>query len=252
MNLTLDADQALTRLAARPASTGIFCDFDGTLSRIVDHPHLARPVDGAVEALESLARSFAIVAIISGRSSDELRARMSPKGVLLAGSYGRELIGSVDIDGTNFDPIADVAEELLAGYGGVVVERKGGGVALHYRTAFEHADEVIRVAASLAARFDLELLHGRRVVELVSPGPGKPDALRTLVTANHLDAFLFAGDDVADVKAFEWARTSERSCVLVGVASEECPPMLRELSDLVVPGPEGVVSLFAELAERVR
>jgi trehalose 6-phosphate phosphatase len=252
MNTTLDADHSLALLTARPSSTGIFCDFDGTLSRIVEHPDAAQPVAGAAEVFEELARYFALVGVISGRSSDDLRSRFAPAGVLLAGSYGREGLNPHVDEREDLGPVADAAQDALVSYDGVLVERKGGGVALHYRTALEHADDVMRVAIALSARFGLELLPGRRVIELVRPGPGKSDALRLLVASNELDAFLFAGDDLADVRAFEWARASGASCVLVGVTSEECPPELRELADLVVEGPEEVVALFAELAERVR
>ena len=42
-------------------------DFDGTLSPIVADPADARPLTGAPELLAELARSFAVVAVVSGR-----------------------------------------------------------------------------------------------------------------------------------------------------------------------------------------
>src|SRR5438270_14049921 len=82
--------KSLDRVASDPSHTGIFCDFDGTLSEIVDRPADARPVDGASECLSRLALRFQVVAVISGRSLEDLRSRFPPEGVLLAGSYGRE------------------------------------------------------------------------------------------------------------------------------------------------------------------
>jgi len=42
---------------------GVLLDFDGSLSEIVAHPDLARPVEGAREVLEALVPRFRVVAI---------------------------------------------------------------------------------------------------------------------------------------------------------------------------------------------
>lgn len=253
MNVTLQRDSLLELLAARPDRTGIFCDFDGTLSTIVDQPREARAVPGAEDVLADLARTFAVVAVISGRSLDDLRSRLDADGVILAGSYGRERSDRPRrADERDWSAVEAAAAAAVGDWDGVVVERKGAGLALHYRRSPARAPDVGREAAALARSFGLELRPGRMVVELTAPGPGKADALRELVEELDLEAFAVCGDDVADAEAFEWARSSGRGCVLVGVYSEESPAEIEGLADLVVDGPEGVVAFLDDLRRRVR
>jgi trehalose 6-phosphate phosphatase len=242
---------AFDAVASDPARSGVFCDFDGTLSCIVERPDLARPVDGAAECLAGLASVFAVVGVISGRSLHDLRSRFSPDGVLLAGSYGRERAAPVETH-RPWDEIAAAAEEASASWDGVIVERKGAGVAIHYRLAPGRSLDAHMLGSGLAARFGLETRPGRMVTEITEPGPGKADALATLVREHDLAAFAFAGDDVADAEAFSWARATDQRCVLVGVRSDESPPAIEEQADVVVDGPPQLVALLNDLLERVR
>lgn len=239
----------LDRLAREPSRTGIFTDFDGTLAPIVDRPEAAQAVAGAVDTLAALARRYAVVAIVSGRSLEDLRGRIAPAGAILAGSYGRERSdrpGRRPAEG--WEPVAAAAAAMVADLDGVVLERKGAGVALHYRAAPERADEVHRLAGALASEFGLEVLSGKLVAELVRPGPGKGDAVAAIAEQAGLEALLFAGDDVADLEVFTWARSSGIDAVLVAVASEEAPPGLVEGADVVLSGPGELVELLGRLA----
>lgn len=245
----MNEDEAIALLTDDPSATGVFTDFDGTLAPIVDRPGDARPVEGAGETLEALARSFAVVAIVSGRSLDDLRSRIRPDGVVMAGSYGRERSdrpGRRASEG--WEPVAVAATSMISELSGLVLERKGAGIALHYRTAPSLEPDARSVAETLAREFELEVLHGRLVVELVRPGPKKGDAVATLSSERALKTLLLAGDDVADVQAFEWARSADVRSVLVGVGSEEAPPSLEAMADLVVNEPGELVAFLKRLA----
>jgi trehalose 6-phosphate phosphatase len=253
MTIAMNLDEAFAMLSVSPRAAGVFSDFDGTLSPIVDRPEDARPVAGVDERLARLAELLAIVAVISGRALDDLRSRFAPEGVLLVGSYGRERSDrALEPPARDWEHIFDAATRAIGDRAGVVVERKGGAVALHYRHAPQRADEVDRIAASLAREFSLEVRRGRMVADLVQPGPGKAEALRDLVTECDLETFLFAGDDVSDGEAFEWARSSGRKCVLVGVRSDESPEIIEKSADIVVADPEEFVALLDRLAVRLR
>lgn len=246
----MDRRDAIALLSQAPATTGVCTDFDGSLSEIVDRPEEARPVRGAAEALEALARAMRVVAVVSGRSLEDLRGRFAPPGVVLAGSYGRE---RSDRSGPRrategWEAVSVAAVAATEGLPGVVVERKGAGVALHYRLAPEHAQTVAALAEDLASTFDLELRPGRLVVELVRPGPGKGDAVRALVAEHELTVCLFGGDDAADLEAFRALRELACETVLVAVASEESPPGLTAEADLVVRGPRGYADFLTHLA----
>jgi trehalose 6-phosphate phosphatase len=248
----MSRSEAIGVLHAEPARTGVFCDFDGTLSAIVDRPEDARPVEGAAEVLTRLAHRFAIVAVISDRSLHDLRSRFAPEGVLLAGSYGRERSDREAMPSSrDWERIVAAAHEAVAGWDGVIVEPKGAALTLHYRLAPDRGEDIARVASALASEFSLQVRPGRMVAELTEPGPGKAEALRDLVAERGLQTFLFAGDDSSDGEAFAWARSSGRRCVLVGVQSAESPDAIERDADIVVDGPREFVRLLERLADAV-
>ena len=86
------------------------------------------------------------------------------------------------------------------------------------------------------------------VVELVPAGrPLKEGAVERIVADEHLDAVLYAGDDVADIGAFEALdRLAEKGVrtVKVAVHGRETPVALSDAADVVVDGPAGLVTLL--------
>jgi trehalose 6-phosphate phosphatase len=246
----MEADDALALLTSDPARTGIFTDFDGTLSEIVDRPEDATAVTGAQDALTELTHLFGLVAVVSGRSLEDLRGRLRPPGVVLAGSYGRERSdrSTRRRPTEGWETVSVATAAAIASLPGVVLERKGAGVALHYRGAPHLETAVQEIAERTAAEFGLELMKGRLVAELVRPGPGKDDAIGALCEEHSLTTVFIAGDDVADLAAFRWARASGLRSVLVAVMSDESPPGLEAEADIVVPGPAQIVALLRRLA----
>jgi trehalose 6-phosphate phosphatase len=231
-----------------PSHTGIFVDFDGTISPIVDRPEDALPAEGAIDVLLALAEKFALVAVLSGRPTDFLKSRFPRSPILLAGAYGRDRSDRSGRRMTEgWEPVAAAAVVATSKLEGVLIERKGAGVALHYRLAPEHEAAANEIAVALAKEFELEVLPGRLVAELVVPGPKKGDALRDLVAERELRSVLVAGDDLADVEAFDVVRQLDVRAVCVAVASEEAPQRLVEGSDITVDRPEELVALLGKL-----
>ena len=64
--------ELLLRLRRDPGRTGLFFDFDGTLSDIVSRPELASPYLGIPHLLGELAARYAVVAVVSGRTKEQL------------------------------------------------------------------------------------------------------------------------------------------------------------------------------------
>jgi trehalose 6-phosphate phosphatase len=248
----LKTAEAIETLSANPAETGLFTDFDGTLSPIAVSPEEALPADGAGEVLESLAECFALVAIVSGRSLEDLKTRLRPRGVLLAGAYGRERSNSPTRRATEgWETVGVAAAATVAKLPGVRLERKGAGIALHYRQAPDSAEEVLRAAELLAREFELEIRPGRQVVELVVPGPGKGDAVVALAREKELETVFVAGDDAADLEAFLMIRALPLRSVIAAVSSDEAPEGLTDQADLVFARPDELVVFLKELARRV-
>jgi trehalose 6-phosphate phosphatase len=225
---------ALTLLAKDPSTAGLIVDFDGTLSPIVDRPEDALPAEGAPEILEALAERYALVAVLSGRPLEFLKSRFPRSRVLLCGAYGRERSDrTVRRMTEGWEPVAAAAVAATSHLDGVLVERK-----------------VNEIALALAKEFELEIMPGRLVAELVVPGPKKGDAVRELVAERALTTVLVAGDDLADIESFTVVRELGVSSIAIAVLSEEAPQRLIDAADETVSGPAELVELLRGLLTR--
>ena len=128
---------------------------------------------------------------------------MACRGVRLAGLYG---LG----DDTTLPAGSWIAVRRRRGqrFPATRVERKGR----LDRGAFPRCDDPAAAEAVLASALAddrratpaLELIDGKKVLELVPAGrPLKDGAVERIVAEAELDAVLYAGDDLADLRAFE-------------------------------------------------
>jgi len=232
----------LERLAAEPQLAGLFLDFDGVLAPIVDRPDDAYPPPETRAELERLVARYALVAVVSGRTGDDVRRRVGVDSVVIAGSHGLEL-----------DPEAerwrDAVEAFAAAADWPDAERKGLTVSFHYRTA---ADEPAAVATleALAARARADGLvarFGRKLLEVLPPvDANKGTAVRQLLADAGLRRALVAGDDTTDLDAFR-ALDGLELAVRVAVAADESPPELRAAADIVVGSTDELLALLRTL-----
>jgi trehalose 6-phosphate phosphatase len=240
----------LDALRARASAAGILLDFDGSLSAIADRPELAVAAPGAVEALRALVGRYRVVAIVSGRRSEELEGRLGVDGLRYYGLYGLEA-AAPDLAAA----VAPIVERAAASIPGARVEHKVASIAVHYRGSPEPAAArraLLPALDDVAAEHGLAVIEGRMVLELVPSGrPLKGGAVERLIGEHALGAALFVGDDVADLEAFEAldaARDRGIATVKIAVRSAESPVVLLDRADLVVDGPAGVVELLRQLA----
>ncbi len=264
---------ALVRAAAR-AVVGL--DFDGTLSPIVDDPERARIHPEAREVLVDLAGEVAAIAVITGRPARQVldlggleevgdAVAEAGKDLYVFGQYGNERWSATRRRIISPRPPAGLASFLRdlprtlrdAGAGEAYVEDKGLAYAVHTRRlpdpdpAFERLLPPLR---DLAGRNGLVLEPGRQVIEVRAPGMDKGRAVDTLVQEVGAGAFLFAGDDLGDVDAFEAVGQLGRDglpTLLVCSASVEQSALV-DLADVVVHGPAGVLDLLRRLTANAR
>ncbi len=269
-------EQRYAALVRAAPETIVGLDFDGTLAPIVDDPAEARIHPDAGRVLVELAAQVLAVAVVTGRPArqaltlggledvgDAIEA--AGKELYLFGQYGNERWSSSRRRVVSPRPPAGLASferELPRTLRRLeapdaFIEDKGLAVAIHTRrlddaeAAFERLLPELR---DLAARHDLVVEPGRSVIEVRSPGAHKGEAVRTLVDELGAGGFVFAGDDLGDVEAFEAVRTLAQDglpTLLVCSSSEEENALLR-LADVVVDGPVGVLDLLAQLAEDAR
>ena len=240
--------------------TGLFLDFDGTLSEIVPHPDDARPLDGIATLLEQVQAAGVHVLLISGRSALQLLEWIGDRFEIW-GTHGAELVvdGGVEMAPKVVPYLATVTElarvarsELEARGVDVLVEDKRVMVTLHWRMASDHGEAergARAVATDLARRFGFVLADGRRSIEIRPPVPlSKADVVRDRARDEGLTALAFAGDDRVDLEAFDALDDLEAEgvrTVRIAVDSREAPPELLERANIVVPGPRGLAELLA-------
>jgi len=254
----------LAALAASPGASGILTDFDGTLAPIVGDPAAARPLVGAVDVLHDLARRYARVAVVSGRPAAFLSDHLGlahqdqPSGLFAVGLYGLETATGGGEVSTH--PLAEPWRAVVAATAdraekeapaGVLVERKGLSVTLHYR-AHPEAEAWCRAwTVEEAARTGLEL-HGARMSEELRPPVAVDKGTVVADLAAGLSTVCFLGDDRGDLPAFVALKELERTqsgfiAVTVAVRSSEAPVALLDQADLVVEGPPGALALLRSL-----
>jgi trehalose 6-phosphate phosphatase len=244
----------LDALRADPSRSGVFVDFDGTLSPIVLDPEAARPLPGAVEALVALAEHLGRVAVVSGRPVAFL-ARHLPSEIDVVGLYGLEARrGGVLVEHPEAaawravvdDVVAAAVDELPQG---VEVEHKGLSVTLHTRRHPELGDQATAWAAAAAERSGLSPRPAKHSTELHPPvHVDKGTVVESLWEG--LVAVAFVGDDAGDLSAFvalDRFAAAGGTAVRVAVTSDEAPPGLLAAADLVVDGPEGALELLRSL-----
>lgn len=269
-------EQRYAALVRAAASVVIGLDFDGTLSPIVDDPEQAHIHPDASAVLVDLAEQVAAVAVITGRPArqalalgglDEVGAAIGEAGndLYLFGQYGNERWSTTDRRVISPRPphgLATLLRDLprvlrAAGADGAFIEDKGLAVAVHTRRladpdgAFERLLPLLR---ELAGRHDLVVEPGRHVVEIRSHGMHKGLVVERLARELNAGGFLFAGDDLGDLEAFEavaeLGRRGLATLLVCSVSDEEST--LVAVSDLVVKGPEGVLDLLRQFTEDVR
>lgn len=267
---TPEGKEGLAALLARPERAVVALDFDGTLADIVPDPEQARAHPGAVPALVRLAPHLAAVAVVTGRPAGVAVRYGGFAGVpglenlVVLGHYGAERwdahTGTVHTPGDHPGVTALRAElpGFLDGIGswrGTWIEDKGRAIAVHTRRTEDPdaAFEALRAPlAELAERHGLMVEPGRFVLELRPPGMDKGVALAAYLHEVDAASVLYAGDDLGDLAAFA-AVHSLREEGLPGVllcsTATETPPQLEAQSDLTAPGPGGVVSVLAALAD---
>ncbi len=254
---------ALAPLAAVPARSALFLDFDGTLAAIVADPRDARPLPEVPALLADLAEEFELVAVVSGRPTAFLvEALGPPPGVTLAGLYGLELA----LQGAEHDVWANVIDEVVAeaeatAPPGVYVEPKGLTVTLHWRRAPAQQEWVVAFAERAAADHDLLVHQGRHERELRPPlEVDKGTVVRSLASemSGSLDNAAAFGDDIGDLPAFRALDALTKPdntplyTVRVAAVDKESPREVADAADLTVVGATGAVALLRALKDAAR
>lgn len=194
--------------------SAILLDIDGTLLDLAPTPREVWVPPGLAETLNRLLeRTSGALALVSGRSLNDIDLIFAPGQFPAVGGHGAEMRIAVDSEAvaTHAPPMDKELKRRLAAIAklspGILLEDKGYSLALHYRLA-PHAEKAIYAAVSLI-RADLpnapiEVLPGKCVCEIKHSGFTKASGVLELMTHEPFRGRrpLFIGDDVTDESVF--------------------------------------------------
>src|SRR6202161_265636 len=193
----------------------VLLDIDGTLLDLAPTPREVWVPPGLAETLEGLLeRTSGALALVSGRSLNDIDLIFAPKQFPAVGGHGAEMrLSTTDNEAVaaHAPPMDKELKLRLAAIAklspGILLEDKGYSLALHYRLS-PHAEKAIYEAVSLI-RADLpnapiEVLPGKCVCEIKHSGFNKATGVVELMTHEPFRGRrpVFIGDDVTDESVF--------------------------------------------------
>jgi trehalose 6-phosphate phosphatase len=244
----------------REAPFGLVTDLDGTISPMFRTPAEAEVSPACRRYLEAIARKVALVAVVSGRATEDVRRIVGLEGIVYVGLHGFSLAmppvwGEEEAATYNVltrSVLEDLRRTLTSP--GIVVEDKGPLIAIHYRQAPDPPAArraILDAVGAVPAAGRFALHEGKMFVELRPPVPSvnKGAAVRHLATERGLRSVIYLGDDVTDIDAFHALRepAAFRGASVV-VAGEETPPEVVAAADYRLEGVAGTEWLLGELA----
>jgi trehalose 6-phosphate phosphatase len=190
-------------------------DVDGTILDLADTPREVYVPHALRDTLLRLfRRTGGAVAFVSGRPISELDLLFSPLELPCIGGHGAELRTRTGEPPAaprlpSLDPRVKRAFAAIAEAGpGIILEDKGYSLALHYRLAPEKEQIVRESAAKVCGtlgELPIELLPGKRMIEIKQIGFTKAKAVRELMTYPPFAGRrpIFIGDDITDLGVFD-------------------------------------------------
>jgi trehalose 6-phosphate phosphatase len=233
---------------------GLLCafDFDGTLAPIVAIPEQARLPDEIRHRLAALAQ-LAPVAIITGRSVQDIRARLGFTPDFIIGNHGLEGLPGWEKRAARHEDLSTGWRKQLTGAllehaddPGIHLEDKRYSLSVHYRLA-RNPDHAANRLQDLFHRLDPRprIVSGKYVYNLVAEDAWhKGSALERLMQLCHSRNAIYVGDDVTDEDVFRLRRPD--------ILTVRIERGVDSAADFFLPHADDILPLIEELTERLR
>jgi trehalose 6-phosphate synthase/phosphatase len=208
----------------------LFLDYDGTLVPFAPTPREAQPDDQVLELLAKLTADPATeVVIVSGRPRQDLEAWFGHLPLAMAAEHGVwlrdkggdwRMLKQMTADWK--DRVRPILQLYVDRLPGALLEEKDFSLVWHYRRADPEqasfrAKELLDDLADYTRNIDVQVLEGRKVVEVRNSGVNKGSAALEWLSTREPDFILGIGDDWTDEDLFR-ALPQSACTVRIGVA----------------------------------
>jgi trehalose 6-phosphate phosphatase len=215
----------------RDEPLALFLDVDGTLLEIAATPDRVRVPASLRNTLQlNFDREQGALALLSGRSLDELDELFAPCVFPASGKHGLEVrlpSGKVirpEIDGSMLDRARSWLRILAKENRGLLMEDKGAALAMHCRLAPKFAPEIEIVMNEMAAELGEAFVvrPGKCVYELMPSGIDERSAIQLLMKEAQFAGRtpVFVGDDPTDEVGFQAVNEMGGHSIRVGNLEE--------------------------------
>ena len=199
-----------------------FFDYDGTLTPIAQRPDMAKLASTIRNNLLQLSKKYH-VALVSGRDKEDLAKQVNIPDIFYAGNHGLDISGpGISMTFSEIEKYLPIIENItiqlertLSTFPGIILEKKGMSVAVHYRMTPEEKFPELKsiLKNSIKGRLKyLRVLKGKKVFEFLpniewNKGKAIIWIMNTLGLSWAKHKVFYLGDDITDEDAFRVLRT---------------------------------------------
>lgn len=178
-------------------------DYDGTLVNLAPTPDLAQPTKEVRRALESLHKmQNTDTFIITGRSYKDIKNIFGNLNLQIIAEHGSNMALSRECKSELLKIMSNASVECTGSF----IEEKECALAWHYRNSsggYSVSRKLIELSQTVIAKYNLKIIDGNKVVEVINREAGKGMAVRQLLDLKYYDFVLAIGDDITDESMFE-------------------------------------------------
>jgi len=194
----------------------ILLDYDGTLVNYTSIPETASLTEEITKIIKKLVRNpNTEIFIITGRSHGDIDIFLNHIPINIIAEHGAIIKidgkwkNQIKVNNAWKKTIIPILNKITAQCPESYVEEKNFSLTWHYRNAepgvgYSGSRELIRLLNKAIHPFNLKILDGNKVVEVLTNQTGKGKAAKNLFEQNHYDFILSIGDDATDEEMFEF------------------------------------------------
>jgi trehalose 6-phosphate synthase/phosphatase len=234
----------------------ILLDYDGTLVTHTPLPDTQKPGEHIFEILKKLISDpFTQVCIVTGRRNEDIEIILGPLPLKLIADHGGMIRGKegwearIAGDTEWKRHVLPFLESITSACPNSFVEDKNFSLAWHYRNAEDRlgyfsSRKLLSILEKEVTTYNLKVLDGSKVIEIMSPDIGKGLAVKWLTEQKYYDFILCIGDDVSDEEMFDYF-LNNKSVYTIRVGGGKSSARFK------LAGINDVISLLKQLSECV-